>query len=56
MASLIKTANLGMEFPLVKGTVFLDILVSGSNELRILLDRNGRGIHKRPTEPSQLKH
>ena len=46
-----------MEFPLAKGTVFLDVLSSGTNELRILLDRNELGTQNLnvPREPSHLK-
>ena len=45
-----------MEFPLAKGIVFLDILPSGTNELRILLDRNELGTQNLnvPREPSHL--
>lgn len=46
-----------MEFPLAKGIVFLDVLSSGTNELRILLDRNELGTQNLnvPREPSHLK-
>ena len=46
-----------MEFPLAKGILFLDILSSGTNELRILLDRNELGTQTLnvPREPSHLK-
>ena len=46
-----------MEFPLAKGILFLDILSSGTNELRILLDRNELGTQNLnvPREPSHLK-